>query len=171
VTGSGTYRALLAAYFMAISSSAFAAWKVETGKKAMTIFPPLTGKIATVPAKAPYKEMSARLQLECFVSPELSGLQFGIVLSKAPPKGFMAWRYQYDDHPPIKTKPYSRSLPPESITLGDSSSPEVKGLTGAKRLLITLLPADGSELPYEFDITGAAEAVKTVGCKETNSMR
>src|ERR1700737_506892 len=165
------YRAFLAACLVAISSSAFAAWKVETGKKAMTTFPPLTGKIGTVPAKAPYKEVTARLQLECFISPELSGLQFGIVLSKAPPNGFMAWRYQYDDSPPIKTKPYSRSLPPESITLGDASSPVVKGLTGAKRLRLTLLPADGSELPYEFDVTGAPEAVKAVGCKEMNRMR
>ena len=84
----------------------------------------------------------------------------------------MAWRYQFDDSPPIRTKAYSRSLPPESITLGDASSPAVKGLTGARRACDSpLLPADGSELPYEFDVTGAAEAVKAVGCKEMNRMR
>jgi hypothetical protein len=83
----------------------------------------------------------------------------------------MAWRCQYDDRSPVKTKPYSRSLPPESITLGDASSPEVAGLRTAKRLRLTLLPADVSELPYEFDVTGAADAIKAVGCKEMNRMR
>src|ERR1700681_648318 len=62
--------------------------------------------------------VSARLQLECFISNSSPALQFGIVLPTIPPNGFMAWRYQYDDRPPVKTKPYSRSLPPESITLG-----------------------------------------------------
>jgi hypothetical protein len=159
-------KVLVSACLLVISSSAFAAWKVETGKKAMTTFPPLTGKIATLSAIAPYKNVSARLQIECFISPELSGLQFGIILSTRPPNGFMAWRYQYDDAAPVKTRPYSRALPPESISLGDASSAELKGLTGAKRLRLTLLPADGSELPYEFDVTGALEAIKAVGCKE-----
>ena len=111
----------------------------------MTTFPPLTGKIATLSATAPLKGVTARLQLECFISDSLTGLQFGVVLSTKPPNGFMAWRCQYDDRPPVKTKPYSRSLPPESITLGDASSPEVAGLRTAKRLRLTLLPADVSE--------------------------
>jgi hypothetical protein len=163
---------ILTAYVTtAVSTTAFAAWTVENGKKAMTTFPPLTGTIATIPAKAPYKGVSARLQLECFTSAQLSGLQFGIVLSKKPPNGFMAWRYQFDDKPAITTKPYSRALPPESITLDDASSDEVKGLSTARRFRLTLLPADGSELPYEFDVSGAAEAIKSVGCKELNRLR
>jgi hypothetical protein len=169
--GERMFRTLLAACLVALSSNAFATWKVETGKKALSSFPPLVGTLATVPAKAPFKGMTARLQLECFTHPELSGLQFGIILSKAPPNGLMAWRYQYDDSARVETKPYSRTLPPQSITVGDASSPEVKGLTGAKRLRLTLLPADGSELPYEFDVTGAADAIKAVGCKEMNKLR
>jgi hypothetical protein len=164
-------RAFIAACLMLLSSTAFAAWKVETGKKIMSTFPPLVGTLASVLAKAPLNGVTARLQIECFTHPELTGIQFGIILSKKPPNGFMAWRYQYDDATPVKTKPYSRSLPPEAITLGDGSSTEVKGLTNAKRLRLTLLPADGSELPYEFDVTGAADAIKAVGCKEMNKMR
>jgi hypothetical protein len=164
-------RLLLAICLIASPSIASAAWKVETGKKAMTTFPPLVGKIATVPAKAPYKDTTARLQLECFISPQLTGLQFGIVLSKRPPNGFMAWRYQYDGAPAVKKGPYSRALPPESISLGDAKSAEVKGLIGAKRLRLTLLPADGSELSYEFDVTGAADAIKAVRCKEMNKLQ
>jgi hypothetical protein len=57
-------------------------------------------------------------------------------------------------------------LPPEVITLGDARSAETKGLVGAKVLKLTLLPADGTQLPYEFDVAGAADAIKSVGCKE-----
>jgi hypothetical protein len=104
------------------------------------------GTLASGQAKAPLNGLTARLQIECFTHRDLTGIQFGIILSKKPPNGFMAWRCQYDDAAPVKTKPYSRSLPPEAITLGDASSPEVKGLANAKRLNLTLLPADGSEL-------------------------
>jgi hypothetical protein len=165
-------RAILSICLVAISTSALAAWKVENGKQtALSGFRPPPGTTATVPAKAPFNGVSARLQLECFVSQRLSGLAFGIVLSKAPPVGAMAWRYQYDDRTAIRTKPYSRSLPLEKFVLGDASSDETKGLASAKALRLTLLPADGSELPYEFDVSRAAEAIKAVGCKEMNKLR
>lgn len=163
-------RFLIAFSLIVVPSIASAAWKLDTNKKGAT-FRPLGGKIATVSAKAPYKGTGAHLQLECFVSPQLSELSFHVVLSKAPPNGFMAWRYQYDEAAPVQTKPYSRALPPESISLGDAASAEVKGLIGAKRLRLTLLPADGSELPYEFDVTGAPDAIKAVACKEMNNLR
>jgi hypothetical protein len=159
-------RIVLAACILSAASSADAAWEVEQGRKIMSTFPPLVGMIATLPAKASHNGVAAQLRLECFTHPELTGIQFGIVLSKKPPNGFMAWKYQYDEKPPVQTKPYSRSLPPEVITLGDATSAETKGLVGAKTLKLTLLPADGSQLPYEFDVTGAADAIKAVGCKE-----
>ena len=158
-------RMIFATCLICAVSSAEATWKVERGKKIMSTFPPPAGTIATVPANAPNKEVTAQLRLECYTHPELTGIQFGIVLSKKPPNGFMAWKYQFDEKPAVQTKPYSRSLPPEVITLGDATSPELQGLTGAKKLKLTLLPADGSQLSYEFDITGAADAIKAVGCK------
>jgi hypothetical protein len=39
---------------------------------------------------------------------------------------------------------YSRSLPAENVQLGDRSSQELKGLMTAKRLRLTLFPADAS---------------------------
>jgi len=120
-------RLVIAACLALASSNAFAAWKVETGKKALSSFPPLTGTLATAPAKSAYKGVIARLQLECFTHPQLTGIQFGIVLSKAPPNGFMAWRYQYDSKPPVQTKPYSRSLPPESISLAMLQALKLRG--------------------------------------------
>jgi hypothetical protein len=68
------YRLILAACLALASSNAFAAWKVETGKKALSSFPPLTGTVATAPAKSAYKSIVARLQLECFTHPQLTGI-------------------------------------------------------------------------------------------------
>jgi hypothetical protein len=164
--GDEMQRAILAACLILAASDASAAWKTEQGRKIMSTFPPPVGMIATLPAKAPHNGVTAQLRLECFTHPELTGIQFGIVLSKKPPNGFMAWKYQYDDKPAVQTKPYSRSLPPEVITLGDATSAEIQGLVGAKVLKLTLLPAEGTQLPYEFDVAGAADAIKTVGCKE-----
>jgi hypothetical protein len=45
----------------------------------------------------------------------------------------------------------------------------LKNLPGAKRLRLTLLPAQGSELSYDFDVAGAAEAIKSIPCKETGA--
>jgi hypothetical protein len=159
--------AFIAFCLTVFSLPAHAAWKIETGKKVMSSSPPLVGMLATLPAKAAFNGVTARLRLECFTHPQLTGIQFGIILSKKPPNGFMAWRYQYDEGTPVRTKPYGRTLPPEAITLGDASSAEFKSLANAKRLKLTLLPADGSELPYEFEVAGAADAIKAVGCKET----
>jgi hypothetical protein len=50
--------------------------------------------------------------------------------------------------------------------LGDASSAELKGLPSAKRLRLTLLPAQGGELSYDFDVTGAKDAIKSIPCKE-----
>jgi hypothetical protein len=164
-------KVFLSVCLVLVTPTAFAAWKVEQGKKALTISPPTVGTIATVPAKSASKGYNARLQLDCFVSPDLSGLSFNLILSKEPPKGFIARRYQYDDGAPVQTKPFSRALPPENINLGDRSAPEVKALMTAKRLRLTLLPADGSEIPFEFDVSGASDAASKLACKEFNRMR
>jgi hypothetical protein len=158
-------KALVAVSLIAASSTASAAWKVEKGQKAFSTFPPVVSTIATVPAKAPFQGVTARLQVECFTHPQLSGLSFGVVLSKGTVPGALGWRYQYDDSPPVQRGPFSRTSL-TSISLGDAASAELKGLPAARRLRLTLLPAGGGELPYDFDVTGAAQAIKSVPCKE-----
>jgi hypothetical protein len=147
-----------------ITSPASAAWVVRNGKK-LSPFPPLTGTIATLAAKKPYHGVTGMLHVECFTHPELTSLNFGIVLSKNPPNGFMAWSYQVDDMATVTTKPYSRALPANFISLGDGDDPLLKAILAGKRLRLTLLPADGSRLPYEFDLTGAAQAIKQILCR------
>ena len=72
-----------------MSTSAFAQWKVQDGKK-FTPFPPGgNGKIATLPAKAPHNGVSAYLEIECFSHPQLTELSFGIVLLE----GSAKWLY------------------------------------------------------------------------------
>jgi hypothetical protein len=161
----------VAACLVLLPLPAAAAWQIETITKPSSTFDQVGGKIDTVAARAAHNKVFARLQLKCFVSPQLSGITFEVILSKAPPNGFMAHRYQYDDNPSVTTKAFSRTLPAEAISLGDITSTEVQGLARAKVMMLTLLPADGSELPYEFDVQGAANAMKSVGCKETNKLR
>lgn len=140
-------------------------WNVKRGKKEFSLRASNVGMVATLPASGAFRGVTAMLQIECFVSPDLTDLTFGVILSKAPPNGFMAWRYQYDDGPIAKKGPYSRTPPVTNISLGDSSSEELRGLRTAKRLRLTLLPADGSALPYEFNVSGAAAAIRKIPCK------
>ena len=148
-----------------MSTSAFAQWKVQDGKK-FTPFPPATGKIATLPAKAPHNGVSAYLEIECFSHPQLTELSFGIVLSKDPPNGFMAHTIQFDEAPPVVHRPYSRSLPANRISLTTDRGSEIEKLAKAKNLKLTLLPADGSKPSDEFDTTGAANAIQGIPCQK-----
>jgi len=161
---------LILACLVPSSSGASAEWKLGEGRKAFSSFAPITGTLATVPAKAPSQGVTARLQLECFTHPELSGLYFGVILSKETTPGFMGWRFQYDDGPVVERKPSPR-LSLTNTALGDRSSDELKGLLKAKRLRLTLLPPRSPDLKYEFDVLGAEKAAAALGCKELNSMR
>jgi hypothetical protein len=122
-----------------LPTSAFATWKVERGPKLMSLRDDPVGELAKLPAKAPTNGVSAYLQIECFVHPEVGGRNFGIVLSKPTTPGAISWRYQFDDGPVIQRGPYTR-LSLTVIGLGDFSQDEYKGLAHAKRFRVTLLP-------------------------------
>lgn len=158
-------RVALVACLIAIPTVALAAWKVERGAKLMSLPDDRVGMIAKLPAKAPYHDVRAFLQIECFVHPEVGGRTFGIVLSKPTTTGAISWRYQFDDGPVVKRGPYSR-LSLTVIALGDFTQDEFKGLVHAKRLRLTLMPRQSEELPFDFDVTGAAQAINKVPCKE-----
>ncbi len=158
-------KTLLVACLIVLPTGAFAGWKVEYGPKVMSLRDDPVGTIARLPAKAPYYGISAFLQIECFVHPEVGSRTLGIVLSKPTTTGALGWRYQFDDGPVIQRGPFSRvSL--TVISLGDATQDEFKGLAHAKRLRLTLLPRQSAELPFDFDVTGAAEAINKVPCKE-----
>jgi hypothetical protein len=152
-------------FILFATTTASAQWKVENGKK-ISKFPPLTGEIATLSANAPAKGFSARLHIECFTHHELTGLSLGILLSKNPPDGPMGWTYRFDDQSAVRRRPTSRMLPANYIHLGDASSVELQGLRTAAKLRLTLQPATGGTLPFDFDLRGAAAAIQKIGCKE-----
>ena len=158
-------KALLIACLIALPTGAFAEWKVERGSKLMSLRDDPVGTIAKLPAKAPYHGVSAFLQIECFVHPEVGGRTFGIVLSKPTTTGAISWRYQFDNGPVVQRGPYTR-LSLTVIGLGDFTQDEFKGLVHAKRFRLTLLPRQSEELPFDFDVTGVAEAINKVPCKE-----
>jgi hypothetical protein len=143
---------------------AAAEWKVEHGAKVSDKRKAGGGMVAILPAKAAFDGVSAYLQIECFEHPKLSMRTVNIVTSKETAPGLMMWRYQFDARPPKQRGPYSR-LSLTVTGLGDSSSDEFKGLLTAKRLRVTLMPTNGPQWSFEFDLAGASEAVNAVPCK------
>lgn len=158
-------KAVAVAVLIALPTSAFPAWKIERGSKLMSLREDPVGELAKLPAKAPSHGVSAYLQIECFVHPEVGGRTVGIVLSKPTTTGAISWRYQFDDGPVVQRGPYTR-LSLTVIGLGDFTQDEYKGLAHAKRFRVTLLPRQSEPLLFDFDVTGAAEAIHKVPCKE-----
>jgi hypothetical protein len=75
------------------------------------------------------------------------------------------YEYKFDDAARVQRGPYSRrSL--TVVNLGDAASEEFKGLSKAKRLQLTLLPRQGPELTFDFDLSGSASAIDAIPCKE-----
>jgi hypothetical protein len=144
------------------SSPALADWNVHQGPQVFSLSPSAIATIANVEAKGPSNGVTARLQLECFTHPELSTLSFGIIISKPTAPGALKYRIQFDDGPAIERGPYTR-LKLTSDTLVDEDK---KALPTAKRLRLTLLPTKPPELTYDFNVSGAAAAIKTLNCKE-----
>jgi hypothetical protein len=144
------------------SSTAFAEWHVRQGPQVFAFDPRGIGVVATVSAKSPSNGIGAHLQLECFVHPELMSLYGGIVLSRSTPTGPMSYRIQFDDAPSMTQGPFSRV----NLTSQSFSDEERKALLTARQLRITLIPTKPPELSYEFDVSGAATAAKTLACKE-----
>lgn len=156
---------LCAVCLVTLPMAAFAGWKVEHGKKLMSLSDDPTGTIAKLPAKAPFHGVSAYLQVECFVHPQVGGRTVGIVLSKPTTTGAISWRYQFDDGPVVQRGPYTR-LSLTVIGLGDFTQDEFKGIARSKRLRLTLLPRASEEFPFEFDLTGASDAINKVLCMD-----
>ena len=159
-------REAIAVSLMLMPAPALAEWKVEEqGAKVMSHRDDPVGTIAKLPAKAPSRDITAYLQVECFEYPPLLGKHFGVVLSKATTTGPIVYEYKFDDAARVQRGPYSRrSL--TVVNLGDAASEEFKGLSKAKRLQLTLLPRQGPELTFDFDLSGSASAIDAIPCKE-----
>jgi hypothetical protein len=155
----------IATILILLPSLALAAWKLEQGKKVSALRDDKVGMIAKLPAKASPKGVSAHLQIECFEHPQLTVRTVSLVTSKATAPGPLGWRYQIDDKAAIQRGPYSRTS--FTVTnMGDSSSDEFKGLANAQRFQVTLLPSQGAQWSFDFDVTGARAAIDAVPCKE-----
>jgi hypothetical protein len=142
-------------------TAAQAKWRVQQGPQVFGMSKGV-GATATVSAKGASNGIGARLQLECFVHPDLMSLYGGIVFSKPTPPGAMPYRIQFDDAPPVQRGPFTRlNLTQESLRDEDR-----KILLSARRLRITFTPTTPPDLSYEFDVSGAAAAAKTLACRE-----
>ncbi len=164
---SANRKLLIIACLISIPSSASVAdWKVQRGQTAGEFLSSRPATVATVAAEAPSNEgVTARLQLECFKVDDLSGMELLVVLSRETAPGRISWHYQFDDGPTVTWKDMDR-LSLTSLTLDDTYSAVMLSLLpSAKRLRLTLQPPE-SEYSYEFDVSGAAPAIKSLGCKQ-----
>jgi hypothetical protein len=154
-----------------LSSAAEADWKVQRGRTAGEFLSSRPATVATVDAEAPANGgVTARLQLECFKVDDLSGMELLVVLSRETTPGRISWHYQFDDGPTVTWKDMDR-LSLTSLTLDDTYGAVMLSLLpSAKRLRLTLQPPD-SEYTYEFDVSGAAPAIKSLGCKKGRQPR
>lgn len=158
-------KALIAAVLFLWPCLAVAGWKVERGAKGGSLRNDQVGIVATLPAEATFDGISAYLQVECLEHPGSAARIVSIVTSRGTAPGLMMWRYQLDEHPPKQRGPYSR-LGLTVTGLGDASSDEFKGLSAARQLRVTLMPAKGPQWPFEFDLSGAPQAISAVPCQE-----
>jgi hypothetical protein len=141
-----------------------AGWKVERGAKVGSLHNDQVGVIATLPAETTFDGISAYLQVECLEHPRSAARIVSIVTSRGTAPSLMMWRYQLDEDPPKQRGPYSR-LSLKVTGLGDASSDEFKGLLTARRLRVTLMPTKGPQWPFEFDLSGAPQAISAVPCQ------
>jgi hypothetical protein len=158
-------KAFVAALVFLSPGFAAAEWKVEEGAKVSNLRNDRTGIIAILPAREAVDGVTAYLQVECFEHPKSTARILNIVTSKDAAPGLMMWSYQFDDKPPKRRGPYSR-LSSTVTGLGDSSSDEFKGLSKARQLRVTLMPTQGRRWSFEFDLSGAAEAINAVPCEK-----
>lgn len=159
-------RKAIAVSLMLMPAPALADWKVEQqGAKVMSHRNDPVGAIAKLPAKAPSRDITAYLQVECFEHPPLSGKHVGVVLSRPTRPGPITYRYKFDDAAPVQRGPYSRTSL-AVVGLGDAASEEFKGLSKAKRLQLTLHPSQGPEFNFDFDLSGSVSAIDAIPCKE-----
>src|SRR5260221_14059684 len=101
-------RTILITCIIFFSSTAFAEWHVQQGSQVFSMTQKAIGVVATVTAKSPSNGISAHLQLECFVHPDLMSLTSGIVFSRSTPSGPMPYLIQFDDAPSMARGPFTR---------------------------------------------------------------
>jgi hypothetical protein len=152
---------------IAWASSAYSNWWTKEGQK-LSLFPPKTGMIAVVEAKAPDRGVTARLHAECFTpNSEIAIRAVFVVLSEEMTPGPLGWRYQFDE---AQTRTVQMGLPAETrlshFLLGDASSANFRRLTEAKRFRLTLMPTKSLEFNFDFDVTGAGAQINLIPCRE-----
>jgi hypothetical protein len=158
-------RFVVAVLLFLLPCLASAEWKVQRGVKVSTLRDDRATIVATLLAKAPFNGVTAYLQVECFEHPPVTARTVSIVTSQGTAPGLLMWRCQFDDRPPKQRGPFSR-LSLTVTSLGDSSTDEFKSLLTARQLRVTLMPTQGRHWTFEFDLSGAPEAIYAVPCKK-----
>lgn len=141
---------------------ASAAWKVTSKVDRMT---DRAEKTASVAAKASDHGVSATLYIYCLGFKGDTNPIVNLQTTARFTPGRMGLRYRLDND---EAEP--RFMPVDSSGRGMSLWAEPKTFFGKKRLRVEMQPARSSSLFFEFDITGAEQAIRGLGCKKLSMM-
>lgn len=148
---------ILAAWF-GMSSQSFAEWQMEQVTDRMTD----EVKFALTPAREPSSGVHAELQIACSEAvPKVfpASLYVAVQLTEKMPEGAtISWRI---DGQPIRYQPM-----PQVHSTSRSALHELapEALRQAKRVRLEWVASNGTVLFYEFDVTGAGEAIAHIPC-------
>jgi len=131
-----------------------AEWKVESVKDRMT---DQKVSFAETRAKAEDAGVSARLLMVC----DKGQRNFSLVLSSQFTRGRIGGEVRIDESG-VSTPSIEVFADPSRAYI--ISAPRFDVPSSAKRLRVRLRPTGGSELFYDFDLTGIAAARRQIGC-------
>jgi hypothetical protein len=122
-------------------------------------------KTASVTAKAANKGITARLDVYCLGFKDDTSPVVSLETSASFTPGRMGLRYRLDTD-----EPEPRYMPVNSGGRGMSLWAQPKTFFGKKQLRLELQPARSPNLFFEFDIAGAEQAIRALGCKKLDSI-
>lgn len=142
-----------AMFFIITANAASAAWKIDSFKDRMS---DREYKFATVRANEPDQGISASLQLSCMNSAPMPSL----ILDHPMTQGQIGVNWRFDNGPQRPSFLHVFSDPNSIPFVG--VSPKI--FSGRKRFRITVFPTGSRTLFWEFDVSGADPALKSVKC-------
>ncbi|MEY9358970.1 hypothetical protein ABH994_001691 [Bradyrhizobium yuanmingense] len=141
------------------ASPAAAEWRISSSKDRLT---DKESKVATLEAKAPDHNVSARLVVRCLADKLVGGLTLSIETSARFYPGRMGLRYRVDGREPVP-----RYMPVDATGSGMSLWADTDELRGARRIRVELEPYRAPNLFFDFDLTGVDKAFASIPCNRT----
>jgi len=144
------------------ASPAIADWKIDSIKDQLT---DKTHKSVSVTARATDKGIAARIDIFCLGIEEYTSPVVSLETTASFEPGRLRLRYRLDSD---DLEP--RFVPVSSDGHGVSLWVQPKSLFGKTELHVELHPVPSPSLYFDFDLTGAEQAIRSLGCKKLDAI-